>query len=162
MVHAPDCKQFLLEELLSVDQVCPSLANCSGDLLASSLRCLLQRNFLVKLGIDLLLELDVDQSRIANLLLCQSFLLLGVELLLQHFGSFIVLGVDTGGVLVVEPITSLLELVCQLFKTILIIHEQIFSPLLQISLHSLGAHASTAAPFARIIVGDQILLAVVK
>ena len=162
MVHAPDCKQFLLEELLSVDQVCPSLANCPGDLLASSLRCLLQRDFLVKLGIDLLLELDVDQSRITNLLLCQSFLLLGVELLLQHFGSFIVLGVDTGGVLVVEPITSLFELVCQLFKTILIVHEQIFSPLLQISLHSLGAHASTTAPFTWIVVGDQILLAVVE
>ena len=60
MVHAPHCKQFLLEELLSVDQVCPSLANCSRDLLASSLRCLLQRDFLVKLGIDLLIELDVD------------------------------------------------------------------------------------------------------
>ena len=162
MVHAPNCKQFLLEKLLSVDQVCPSLANCSGDLLASSLRCLLQLDFLVKLGIDLLLELDVDQSRITNLLLCQSFLLLGIELLLKHFGSFFVLGVDTGGVLVVEPITSLFELICQLFKTILIVHEQIFSPLLQISLHSLGAHASTAAPFARIVIGDQVLLAVVE
>ena len=72
------------------------------------------------------------------------------------------LGIDTGGILVVEPITSLFELVGQLFKTILIVHEQIFSPLLQISLHSLGAHASTAAPFARIVIGDQVLLAVVE
>ena len=60
MVHAPDCKQFILEELLSFDQVRPSLFNRSSYLLARSLRCLLQSNFLVKLSIDLLIELDVD------------------------------------------------------------------------------------------------------
>ena len=95
-------------------------------------------------------------------MLCQSFLLLGVELLLQHFGGFIVLSTDTSDVLIVEPISSLFELVCQLFKTILIVHEQIISPLLQISFHSLGAHASTAPPLTRIVVGDQVLLSVVE
>ena len=43
-------------------------------------------------------------------------------------------GAETGGVLMVGLITSFFELVCQLFKTILIVHQQLISLLLQISL----------------------------
>ena len=78
------------------------------------------------------------------------------------FGCFIVLGADIGGVLIVEPVMTLFELVSQLFKTFLVIHEQIISLLLQISLHMLGTHTATAPPFAGVVVGDQVLLAVVE
>ena len=96
MVHAADDEKLLLEEIAAVDQVSLRPADDASDLLASALRLLFQRDLLVDLGVNLLLEPDVEQFRVAGFLVDQRFFLMEVERGLEGLVRLLVHLVDAG------------------------------------------------------------------
>ena len=130
MVHDLDCQELLFQELLLLNKECRRFADHAGDLFAGSLRLLLILLFLIVHLFDLSLEYQFIQAVIAHFLLQDGKLALNLELLIKlRFGLAEQL-VHIGGILVVELIFTLLDLVCQVLKSFFIMRYDALKGLL--------------------------------
>ena len=130
MVHDFDCQELLFQELLLLNKECLRFADGAGDLFAGSLRLLLILLFLILHLFDLSLKYQFIQAVIAHFLLQDGKLALNLELLVKlRFGLAVQL-VHIGGILVVELIFTLLDLVCQVLKSFFIMRYDALKGLL--------------------------------